>query len=221
MKKYATVSWAISVLCVAGLSAVTVLYAAGQEEQVVASATPQRFVGPPPPTAQEQREAFIGRVMDLCNFKASEAKRAILTQQIGRVLADKFPQREQGEAFVSLLCIESRFDQSAKSVVGATGIGQLMPTSAPHFARECGYGELGPNDTQDTEVNLRLGACFFSQLLVQFNGNTALALAGYNSGAGSSTTRKLAQLGTGAEETSGYLSKHYVLSEKLRTGATK
>lgn len=164
---------------------------------------------------------FIGRVMDLCNFKSSEAKRAILKQQIARVLADKFPQREHGEAFVSLLCIESRFDQGAKSSAGALGIGQLMPTSAPYFARDCGYGELGPNDTQDTEVNLRLGACFFSQLLTRFNGNTALALAGYNSGAASSTVQKLSRLGTGAEETSGYLAKNYVLSEKLRTGTSK
>jgi hypothetical protein len=160
------------------------------------------------------------RVMDRCGAKLSAVYKPILAAQIGTIVEAEFGNdRKEAEAFIALLCIESKFEQGAKSTVGATGIAQLMPQYAQGFATSCGLGKLGEGDIQQTAVNLHLGACYFHQLLKQFNGNIALALAGYNSGAGSGTTRKLGGLGTGAEETSGYLAKHYVLSESVSSGS--
>ncbi len=69
---------------------------------------------------------------------------------------------------------ESGLNQSAVSPVGAIGVMQLMPSTA---------ASLGC-DPNDMTANIECGAKYLSQLLTQFNGNTALALAAYNAGPG-------------------------------------
>ena len=76
--------------------------------------------------------------------------------------------------FLALVYQESRFNPCAKSGVGATGLAQLMPLTA---------AELGVNEN-NIEENLRGGAQYYRQQLQHYNGNVALALAAYNSGAG-------------------------------------
>jgi hypothetical protein len=85
--------------------------------------------------------------------------------------------REEGvneNEFLALVYQESRFNPCAKSGVGATGLAQLMPGTA---------AELGVNEN-NIEDNLRGGARYYYQQRRRFNGNVALALAAYNSGAG-------------------------------------
>jgi hypothetical protein len=85
--------------------------------------------------------------------------------------------REEGvneNEFLALVYQESRFNPCAKSGVGATGLAQLMPGTA---------AELGVNEN-NIEDNLRGGARYYKQQLRRYNGNVALALAAYNSGAG-------------------------------------
>lgn len=155
-------------------------------------------------------------IMDVCGAKLSPARGAILAQQIVRVLMDRTGNQAQREAFVSLLCIESKFDTAAKSPVGATGVAQVMPALAQNFADICSLGQLSPNDINDVEVNLQLGSCLFFSLLERFNGNVALALSAYNSGADSKTTKAVSNLGTGHVETGWYIAKYFTLQEKLR-----
>lgn len=67
---------------------------------------------------------------------------------------------------------ESRFRQSARSGVGATGVMQLMPGTA------AGLG-VNPYDTQD---NIRGGVKYIKQLQGMFGDRYDLVAAGYNAG---------------------------------------
>ena len=68
---------------------------------------------------------------------------------------------------------ESAFDPDAQSPVGAQGLMQLMPATAVR---------MGVSDRRDPRQNVFGGTKYLSQLLDRFDGNVALALAGYNAG---------------------------------------
>jgi hypothetical protein len=69
--------------------------------------------------------------------------------------------------------MESAFDPGAVSPKGASGLMQLMPQTAERF---------GVADIFDASQNVNGGARYLSWLLERFEGNTELALAGYNAG---------------------------------------
>lgn len=71
--------------------------------------------------------------------------------------------------------VESNFNADAVSRCGATGIMQLMPSTAK---------SLGVTDLKDPEQNIMGGAKELSQLLKRYNGDVKLTLAGYNAGIG-------------------------------------
>ena len=71
---------------------------------------------------------------------------------------------------------ESKYEQDARSHVGAQGLMQLMPATARRF---------GCKDPHDPVENITAGTKYLSWLLKRFDGDVALALAGYNAGEGS------------------------------------
>lgn len=77
----------------------------------------------------------------------------------------------------SLIRQESAFDPSARSRVGATGLMQLMPTTARRVAKI--RGQL-----KDPAYNLHTGITFLESLVRRFDGQVHLALAAYNAGPG-------------------------------------
>jgi soluble lytic murein transglycosylase-like protein len=86
--------------------------------------------------------------------------------------------REHGvdEAIVrAIIHAESAFNPSALSRVGAQGLMQLMPATARRF---------GVSNAFDAGQNIRGGVRYLAWLLKRFNGNLALAAAGYNAGEG-------------------------------------
>lgn len=77
-------------------------------------------------------------------------------------------------AFVrAIIQVESAFDAQAVSSKGAQGLMQLMPATARRF---------GVSDSFDPRQNIFGGVKYLRALLDMFNGDTALAAAGYNAG---------------------------------------
>lgn len=74
----------------------------------------------------------------------------------------------------SVALVESGLRQNAVSPKGALGLMQLMPLTAGH---------LGVDPKLAAE-NALGGAAFLRQLLIKYNGDSALALAAYNAGPG-------------------------------------
>lgn len=77
---------------------------------------------------------------------------------------------------------ESGFNPVAESDKGARGLMQLMPATAEQIARELKLNYQDADDLYTQDVNLRLGARYFSNLLRAFDGNLVLAVAAYNAG---------------------------------------
>ena len=77
---------------------------------------------------------------------------------------------------------ESQYDEKALSVVGAVGLMQLMPVTANAVAQRHGFPAVGREELFDREINIRLGVRYLGQLLDQYDGNLAYAVAAYNAG---------------------------------------
>jgi soluble lytic murein transglycosylase len=78
---------------------------------------------------------------------------------------------------------ESVFTADIRSKAGALGLMQVMPaTGRTLFRRE--NGGKGRPDLRDPGENVRLGASYLRDLLAEFHGDTASAVAAYNAGPG-------------------------------------
>jgi hypothetical protein len=85
--------------------------------------------------------------------------------------------RDQGlspELVLSVAKIESGLNPSAVSPKGAVGLMQLMPATAASL-------KVAPEKPSENAAG---GATYLRQLLLQYNGDAALALAAYNAGPG-------------------------------------
>lgn len=77
---------------------------------------------------------------------------------------------------------ESRFVHIARSSVGASGLMQLMPSTAKEVARRIGLTDYHPGRINDIATNILLGTNYLSMVLNALDGSQALATAAYNAG---------------------------------------
>jgi hypothetical protein len=172
-------------------------------------------------SAVPELSEFVYRVMDTCGAGGSPGRKFIQSEQIARVAEQIFTDRLHREAFVLLICIESKFRTEAVSPVGAVGLTQLMPKYAADFAEICKSGQVVEAELYIPEINLRLGACYFRHLINLQGGNITLALASYNAGLNSVTVKRMKQLSLGTAETTGYIAKFSILRDHLAQVAAR
>ncbi|MDD5434979.1 MAG: lytic transglycosylase domain-containing protein, partial [Nitrospira sp.] len=79
----------------------------------------------------------------------------------------------------ALIREESWFNKEAVSPTGALGLMQVMPKTASSVTNN---PDINRNSMFDPELNISVGAKFFSDLIKRFNGNAIFAIASYNAG---------------------------------------
>lgn len=104
---------------------------------------------------------------------AGPSKRSHSQQEVARLVADEAIRQGVDPNFALAIAEqESRFRQSARSPVGATGVMQLMPGTAADLG-------VNPYDLRD---NIRGGVKYIKKLQGMFGNRYDLIAAGYNAG---------------------------------------
>ncbi len=79
---------------------------------------------------------------------------------------------------------ESRFIMDARSVVGASGLMQVMPATARWTAKKIGLDRFTVDQLNDRDTNIAIGTAYLKLVLDDFEGSAPLAAAAYNAGPG-------------------------------------
>jgi len=82
----------------------------------------------------------------------------------------------------SIIKVESNFLRRARSRVGATGLMQVLPSTAKEIGPELGYTDYSKIDLENPDTNIRFGSLYIRKLSDEFDGNLALTIAAYNAG---------------------------------------
>ena len=101
-----------------------------------------------------------------------------------RELAQQAARENQiDEAWVfGLMRQESRFINVARSGVGASGLMQIMPTTARWIAQRLGIKRFDPSEMRDPAKNIQFGAYYLKHVQTSLDGSPVLATAAYNAG---------------------------------------
>ena len=83
----------------------------------------------------------------------------------------------------AVIYTESHFrDQTSRA--GATGLMQLLPSTADYIARKSGGTRFTHRDLATPQINIAYGSWYLRYLLARYGGSEVLALAAYNAGEG-------------------------------------
>lgn len=100
------------------------------------------------------------------------------------VLAEAERAKLDPSLVAAMINVESRWRADAISPKNATGLMQLLPTTATWIAEKMEIGPLSEQDLFSPDINIRLGVSYFADLLTQFEANETVAIAAYNGGRG-------------------------------------
>ncbi len=119
------------------------------------------------------------------------AERTVLLHDFGlryptpyrEVVQDYASQLDLDEAWVyGLVRQESRFVHTARSTAGASGLMQLMPSTARWVAKRLGLNGHHATLTATADSNIVLGTYYLRQMMDSLDNQMVLASAGYNAG---------------------------------------
>ena len=77
---------------------------------------------------------------------------------------------------------ESRFVMKAQSSVGASGLMQVMPSTAKYVAKKIGLADYHHGKINSVDTNILLGTNYLNMVLNDLGGSQVLATAAYNAG---------------------------------------
>lgn len=167
---------------------------------------------------RRQKDALIQftlKAMDLPpESKLSGTNKQILAVKIANIVVGRIGTQDAQEQYVSMIKIESNFDNTARSPVGATGIGQIMPATFTDAAKNCGL-EVKSSDITNEDINLTVGACYFKALLTEQGNNPRLASLAYNGG--SKVAAKFKKMADVNQESANYALKTEHVKDLVRS----
>ena len=137
--------------------------------------------------------AALGRQNELPDRAINTADKTLLLHDFRlRFLSPHYKQVQPQAAAVGLddawvyglMRQESRFITDAKSVVGASGLMQLMPATARWVAKKIGLADYNHSQVTNLDTNITLGTNYLKIVLDELYDHQALASAAYNAGPG-------------------------------------
>ena len=140
------------------------------------------------------------------NLQDKEANRKRFAPKIARVARQY---RVPEKLIHAVITIESAYDPDAVSRAGAVGLMQLMPATARRY---------GVSDRRDPTANIIGGTRYLRDLILQFDRDLELALAGYN--AGENAVKKYGNQVPPFSETQSYVRKVLELYSQETPGAS-
>ncbi|MEM9907281.1 MAG: transglycosylase SLT domain-containing protein [Cyanobacteria bacterium P01_D01_bin.44] len=84
----------------------------------------------------------------------------------------------------ALIRQESRFEPKIRSVVGATGLMQLMPDTADWVSNQIGQTDVDLEALENPETNIKLGTWYLDYTHQEYSNHSLFAVASYNAGPG-------------------------------------
>ena len=88
---------------------------------------------------------------------------------------------------VSVIWVESKFDNMATSSKDARGLMQVTPPTGEWAFEKLGLSDFDSELLYDPEINIRIGSWYLDNLRTEFDGSMELVLAAYNGGSGNVT----------------------------------
>lgn len=140
---------------------------AGQELVIAEKVVPRASAAP--------TEAKALPVISPSRVRSDPARMALLPLFRKWASANRVPV----DLLMAMCWQESGWDNTARSSVGAMGIGQLMPGTVEHARQLIEKPDLDPDVADD---NIRMSARYLRYVLAQYQGNEALALVAYYQG---------------------------------------
>lgn len=88
---------------------------------------------------------------------------------------------------VSVIWVESRFDEKAISNKDARGLMQITPETGEWISKQMKLKDFNSKQLYEPETNIKLGCWYLDNLKTQFDNELPVAIAAYNGGSGNVT----------------------------------
>lgn len=156
---------------------------------------------------------FTYKAMDIPPVtKLSQARKEIIANKLATLTTQYITGQDSREQYISMIKLESNFNNNVKSSAGAIGVAQVMkPTFKTVASDDDCEIDVNDDDIYNEDINLEVGVCYYAQLLVLNNQNSRLATLWYNGGP--FTVEKFKKLGDVNQESSNYALKTEYVKE--------